>query len=89
MESTTAMGMRKMGIMELMMCRVLPVPMSNPMVEITVQRAIIRGEMTSWKLRKKKSMIRKIISMASGAEIAIWMNISLPNVSSATGRPVM
>ena len=27
--------------------------------------------------------------MASGAEIAIWMNISTPKVSSATGRPVM
>jgi len=27
-------------------------------------------------------------SIASGAEIAIWTNISTPNVSSATGNPV-
>jgi hypothetical protein len=50
---------------------------------------MIIGEMMSWIFLKKIIMSRKIISMASGAEIAIWMNIYLPNVSSATGRPVM
>ena len=45
--------------------------------------------MSRLQLRKKNHISRKMISIDSGAEIAIWMNISTPKLSSATGRPVM
>ncbi len=88
-ESTTAIGMRKIGIMELMMWTVKPMPMSSPMVAMTVTMATIIGATISGMLRKKNHSSRKIIRPASGAEMPICTNISKPKVSSATGRPVM
>ncbi len=88
-ESSTAIGMMKIGIIELMMWIVLPVTIRSAMVTITETIATIIGETTSTSLRKNQSISRKMTSIASGAETAIWMNISTPNVSSATGRPVM
>ena len=83
------MGMMKMGIMLLMMCTVLPVPISRPMVQMTETMAMIIGEMTSVSLRKNSSINTKMTAMAMGAETAICLNISTPKVSSATGSPVM
>ncbi len=88
-ESTTAMGIRKIGIIELMMCTVKPSPISRPIVAITVTIATIIGAMISVMLRKKYHISRKIMRPASGAEMAICTNISWPKVSSATGSPVM
>ena len=47
------------------------------------------GAVTTRTLRKKKSMSRKMSRPASGAEMPICLNISLPKVSWATGSPVM
>ena len=74
-ESTTAMGMRKMGIIELMMCTVKPRPMSAPMMATTVAIATIMGAITSTGLLKKYHMSRKIMTPASGAEMPICTNI--------------
>ncbi len=49
----TAIGNRKIGIIELMMCTVLPVPISNPMVHITVMIARAIGANTTISFRKK------------------------------------
>ena len=51
--------------------------------------AIIIGDMTSTGFLKNSSIKTKITTIASGADTAIWMNISTPKVSSATGSPVM
>ncbi len=75
-ESTTAIGIRKMGIIELMMCTGKPKAISRPIVESTETIATIMGEMTSTSLRKNTSIRMKMTTIASGAEIAIWMNIS-------------
>ena len=59
------------------------------MLQITDTIAMIIGETTRDSLRKKNHIKKKMISIDSGAEIAIWINISTPKLSSATGRPVM
>ena len=81
------MGIRNIGIIEDMICRVKPVPINNPMVQMTLIMATAIAAMTSVSLRKKYSMRRKITSPAKGASRAIWMNMSLPKISSASGRP--
>ena len=43
-ESSTAIGMMKIGIIELMMWMVLPVATSSPMVTATETRATTSGE---------------------------------------------
>ena len=83
------MGMRKMGIIELMMWTGKPIPMSSPIVAMTVAMATIMGEVMSAKLRKNTHSMKNTTSPAIGAATPIWMNISMPNVSSATGSPVM
>ncbi len=70
-ESSTAMGMMKMGIMLLMMCTVLPVVTSRPIVKMTETIATIMGEMMSISFRKKSRSRPKMTSIAKGAEIAI------------------
>ena len=48
------MGMRKIGIMELMICTVFPVKINRPMAQITAIMAIIIGDMImvrEWKKR--------------------------------------
>ena len=87
-ESTTAIGIRKIGIIELMMWTVKPSPTISPMVATMVTIARIIGAATSTRLRKKNHISRRTTSPASGAVTAICVNISTPNVSSATGRPV-
>ena len=52
-ESTTAIGIRKIGIIELMMCTVKPRPVKRPMLMMTVAIATSIGAMTSGMLRKK------------------------------------
>jgi len=89
MESSTAIGMMKIGIMELMMWTAFPVPINNPMVQMTATTATIIGLIISIKRLKKAYISPKMTSIAIGAEIAICTNICTPNVSSATGRPVM
>ena len=81
--------MMKTGIIELMMWTVLPVAMRIPMVQITETMATIMAERMREIFLKNTSMMMKMMSMAMGAEIAICLNISTPNVSSATGSPVM
>ena len=56
---------------------------------ITETIATIMGEIISTSLRKKISISMNMTTIAAGAEIAICINISTPNVSSATGRPVI
>ncbi len=58
------------------------------MVTKTVIIATIIGAMTSVALRKKNHMRSSTRSPARGAAIPICLNISAPNVSSATGSPV-
>jgi hypothetical protein len=53
MLSKTAMGMRKMGIMELMIWRVNPVPVRRPMVQTTLSIATSMAATTKTNLRKK------------------------------------
>ncbi|MBA7658352.1 hypothetical protein ES703_66302 [subsurface metagenome] len=88
-ESTTAIGIRKIGIIELIICTGYPSPIKSPIVEMTETIATINGEIISTSLRKKSSISINITNIAKGAEAAIWINISTPKVSSATGRPVM
>ncbi len=83
--SSTAMGMMKIGIIELIMWMVFPVIMSAPIVRTTETIATIIGEMMSDTRLKKNHIKRKMRAMAMGAEIAIWTNICTPNVSLATG----
>ena len=78
-----------MGIIEDMMCMVLSVAINNPIVYITATTAIIKGDMININDLKNRNIEQKIINMAKGADIAICLNISTPNVSSATGRPVI
>ena len=85
----TELDPRKSVERELMMCTVNPRPINSPMLMTTVATATSIGAMTSCGLRKNQSMRMKIIRPASGAEIPICTNISWPNVSSATGSPVM
>ena len=59
MESSTEMGMIKIGIIELIMWTVYPVPMSNPMVQITETIATIMGETIKINLRKKKLHVKR------------------------------
>ena len=75
-ESTTAIGIRKIGIIELMMCTVKPMPIKSPIVITTVAIATSMGATTNTALRKKYSISRKIINPASGAEIPICTNMS-------------
>ena len=88
-ESSTAIGMMKIGIMLLMMWIVLPVATSRAIVTTQLTTATIIGERIRTIFLKKSRSSRKMISMASGAETAICLNISTPKVSSAIGRPVM
>ncbi len=83
------MGIRKIGIMELMMCTVKPMSTKRPIVQMTLIMATIMGAATTEKRRKKSSMSKKTRSHVRGADTAICRNISLPKVSSATGRPAM
>jgi hypothetical protein len=83
------MGMMNMGIILLIICTGKPDMMSAPMVIITETIAIIMGDIIRTSFLKKMSISMKITIMAEGAETAICMNISTPNVSSATGSPVM
>ncbi len=53
MLSRTAMGIRNMGIIELMMWRVKPVPVKSPMVQITLSMATSIAATTRINLRKK------------------------------------
>ena len=71
-ESSTAIGMMKIGIIELMMWMVFPVATSSAMVDSDVTMATIIGEITSTRLPKNHHISTKITSIASGAEIAIW-----------------
>ena len=87
--SRTAIGIRKTGIMELMICTVKPRPMSAPMPQITLNIATTIGGMISESLRNINQSRRKITIIASGAMIPICRNISNPKVSSATGNPAM
>jgi|GEM_PF-786599 len=89
MLSSTAMGMMKIGIMLDMMWIGNPLITSRPIVSTTETRATTIGAMTTTSLRKNRSMSTRMTAMAAGAEMAIWMNISTPKVSSATGSPVM
>ena len=77
--SSTAIGMTKIGIIELMMWTVLPVAMSRPMAPTTDTRATTIGANTRFRLRKKSHMRSRIRAIAAGAEIAICQNISTPN----------
>ena len=61
------MGMRNIGIMELMMCSVKPVPIRSPMVQITLSIATNIAGITRVNLRKKKYMRTKMSNPASGA----------------------
>jgi len=70
-ESTTAIGMRKIGIIELMMCTVKPGPISRPMVATTVTMATSIGAITSVALRKKTHMSRSTSNPARGAVMPI------------------
>ena len=70
-ESTTAMGIKKIGIMELMMWTGNPRPIIRPMVAITVAIATIIGAMTSAKLLKKNHISRKTSRPARGAVMPI------------------
>ena len=88
-ESRTAIGMMKIGIMLLMMWIVLPVATSSAIVTMQLTIATIIGERMSTIFLKNSSSRMKMISMAVGAEIAICLNISTPKVSSAIGRPVI
>ena len=78
-ESTTAIGMRKMAIMDDMMCTVNPMPMRAPMVMITVAIATIMGAVISDQFLKNKNRRIKIMAPAAGAAMAICTNISTPN----------
>ena len=53
MESSTAIGMMKIGIIELIMCSVLPVITSKAMVQSTDTMATSIDEITSVRLRKE------------------------------------
>ncbi len=69
------MGIRKIGIMELIMCTVNPSPISKPMTATTVAMATSMGATTNLTLRKKYHMSRNIIRAASGADRPICTNI--------------
>ncbi len=88
-ESTTAMGIRKMAIIDDIMCTVKPRAIRAPMVISTVDIATIMAALIKRILRKKTQSNAKITAAANGAEIPICTNISKPNWSSATGKPVM
>ncbi len=53
MLSTTAIGIKKIGIIELMMCRVLPLPIKRPIMQKTETMAITIGAVISLGWRKK------------------------------------
>ena len=59
-----------------MICTVNPMPMSKPILMMTVAIATSIGATTSAGLRKKYSISRKIIRPANGAEIPICTNMS-------------
>ena len=86
-ESSTAIGIRNMGIMELIMWIVKPHSTNNPMPHNTLIIATIMGEITKVSFRKIKNSSAKITIIAIGAVMPICTNISKPKVSSATGRP--
>ncbi len=69
------------------MCTVKPIPISSPMVQITVIMARIIGASTTFQRRKKNSISRKMSRKAMGADTAICWNIAAPKVSCATGSP--
>ena len=56
-------------------------------VQMTVTMARIIGASISLTRRKNSNINKAITRPARGAVIPICLNISLPNVSSATGRP--
>ena len=70
-ESSTAIGMMKIGIIELMMWIVFPVITSSAIVLPAATMATIIGDRMSRRFRKNHHITRKMTSMASGAEIAI------------------
>ena len=84
-----AMGIMKMGIIELMMWMVLPVMISRLIVDKAQTTATIMGEVMKISRLKNHHNNKKMTNIASGAEIAICLNISTPKVSSATGNPVI
>ena len=51
--------------------------------------ATIIGDKTKANERKNHHINKRMTRAASGAEIAICLNISTPKVCSATGKPVM
>ena len=86
-ESSTAIGIKKTGIMLDMMWTVKPVPMSRPMPQTTLNMATAMQGRIKGKFRNRIQSKRRIAIPASGATIPICRNISTPNVSSATGSP--
>ena len=65
------MGIRKIGIMELMMCTVKPEPIRAPMPQATLNMATIIGETINEILRNKNHISRKITRPISGARMPI------------------
>ena len=81
------MGIRNIGIIELMIWTVNPIPIKSPIAQHTANIASVIGGMRNMpflKRRKRSIIIKKPVR---GAVIPIWTNISLPNVSSAMGKP--
>ena len=87
MLSTTAIGIRNIGIMEIMICTVCPRPIKSPMVQMMLTIATIIGLTISETFLKKKSIRRNIMSPASGALTAICLNISVPKGIFGHGKP--
>ena len=70
-ESTTAIGIKKMAIIDDMICTVKPIPISAPMVMMTVAIATTIGAVIRVILWKNTKSNMKIIKPAAGAAMPI------------------
>ena len=70
-ESTTAIGIKKIAIIEDMICTVNPAPIKAPIVIKTVAIATIIGAMIRGRLRKNTNNNINIVRPAKGAATII------------------